>query len=85
MQFNTVMRADIGVGNRVTFPTGILAPYALTSPTAAAPGNVTPVNNKIAFQGTFLVNELHHFGSFRDPSGESWVTAFTATSQPKAS
>jgi hypothetical protein len=84
VQFNTVLRANIGVGNRVTFPTGILAPYALTSPAAAAPGNVTPVNNRIAFQGTFLVNEVHHFGEFRSPDAGAWVTAFTAASQPQA-
>lgn len=82
IQFNTVLRADIQPGNRVTFPKEILAPYALTSPSAAAPGNVTPVNNKIAFQGTFLVNDVHHFGSFRDPSGDAWVTAFKVTSGP---
>ncbi|MGA7539949.1 MAG: hypothetical protein WBW93_14410 [Steroidobacteraceae bacterium] len=79
VQFNTVLRADVGVGNAVKFPSEILAPYALTSPTAAAPGNVTPVNNKIAFQGTFLVNDVEHFGQFRDPDADSWVTAFTAT------
>ena len=28
----TVLRADISLGNTITFPTGILAPYALTSP-----------------------------------------------------
>jgi hypothetical protein len=82
VQFNTVLRANIQPGNRVTFPTGILAPYALTSPSAAAPGNIVPVNNKIAFQGTFLVNFVEHFGSFRDPDATAWVTAITATSSP---
>ena len=80
IQFNTVLRADIGVGNKVKFPSGILAPYALTSPAAAVPGNALPVNSKIAFQGTFVVNEVHHFGNFRDSAGDSWVTAFKATS-----
>lgn len=84
VQFNTVLRANIGVGNRVTFPTGILAPYALTSPAAASPGNATSVNNKIAFQGTFLVNEVHHFGDFRSADAGAWVTAFTAASQPES-
>ena len=82
VQFNTVLRADIGVGNSVVFPKEILAPYALTSPAAASPGNVIPVNNRIAFQGQFLVNEVHQFGSFRDPSADSWVTAFTASAGP---
>lgn len=78
IQFNTVLRADIGVGNTVKFPAGILAPYALTSPAVVAPGSATPVNSKIAFQGTFTVTEAHHMGNFRDPDGLSWVTAFTA-------
>jgi hypothetical protein len=78
VQFSTVLRADLGVGNVVKFPTGILAPYALTSPAAAVPGNV-PVNSKIAFQGEFVVNEAHHFGNFRDSDADSWVTAFKAS------
>jgi hypothetical protein len=82
VQFNTVLRANIGVGNRVTFPTGILAPYALTSPAAAAPGSAVQVNNRIVFQGAFLVNEVHHFGEFRSPDAGAWVTAFTATAEP---
>ena len=82
VQFNTVLRGNIGVGNTVKFPSAILAPYALTSPAAAAPGNSTPVNNKIAFQGTFLVKSVEHFGSFRDPDADSWVTSFVATSPP---
>lgn len=78
IQFNKVLRANIGVGNTVKFPSGILAPYALTSPAAAVPGNSVPVNSKIAFQGTFTVTEAHHMGNFRDPNGLSWVTAFKA-------
>lgn len=77
VQFNTVLRADIGVGNNVKFPSGILSPYALTSSAAAVPGQV-PVNSKIAFQGTFAVTEVHHMGNFRDSDAGSWVTAFTA-------
>jgi hypothetical protein len=78
IQFNTVLRANIGVGNTVKFPTEILTPYALTSPAAAVPGNSVPVNSKIAFQGTFTVTDVHHYGNFRDPDGLSWVTAFRA-------
>jgi hypothetical protein len=80
IQFNTVLRADIGVGNKVKFPSGILAPYALTSPAAAVPGNSVPVNSKIAFQGTFAITETHHFGNFRDSDAGSWVTSFVAAS-----
>jgi hypothetical protein len=78
IQFNTVLRADIGVGNTVKFPSETVVPYALTSPAAAVPGNMVPVNSRIAFRGTFTTTEVHHFGSFRDPDGLSWVTAVKA-------
>ena len=76
VKFNTVLRADIRVGNHITFPTGILAPYALTSPKAAVPN--VPAMSKSIFQGEFSVTAIHQFGSFRDPDAGSWVTAFRA-------
>ena len=78
VQFNTVLRADLGLGNAVKFPTDIVSPYALTSPTVISPGN-TPVNSKIAFRGTFTTTEVHHYANFRDSDAMSWVTAITAS------
>jgi hypothetical protein len=74
--FKTVMRADLDVGDRILFPPGIFAPYALTSPQAAVPG--APVRSRTAFQGAFVITELHHFANFRQADASSWVTAFTA-------
>jgi len=37
-----------------------------------------PAMSKVAFQGQFLVTEIHHYGSYRDPNADSWVTAFVA-------
>lgn len=74
--FATVMRGDINVGDRVTFPAGILPPYALTTPDAAFPG--TPAASSTAFQGPFQIQELHHYGSFKEPDAGSWSTVFVA-------
>ena len=76
ISFKTVMRADINIGTFVTFPSGIVSPYALTSDAAAYPN--VPARNKAVFQGTFFVNEAHCFGNFRQPDADSWVTAYTA-------
>jgi hypothetical protein len=85
VSFSTVLRADIGVGNKIRFPEGIVPPYALTSPAAAVPGGMVPARSKSIFQGDFLVREVHHFGHFREPSGDSWATAFVATAPPVSS
>lgn len=81
ISFQTVLRADIGVGNSIRFPPGIVPPYALTSLAAgaAATSPSVPLPAKSIFQGDFVVNEVHHFGTFRDPSGDAWITSFVAT------
>jgi len=76
VNFRAVMRGDLQVGSQVKFPTGIVSPYALTTATAAVPG--TPARNASAFQGTFVVTEVHHFANFRQADADSWVTAFNA-------
>lgn len=87
VNFKTVLRADISVGNKVRFPLGpngspaIVLPYAITSPAAAVPGN-TPARSATVFQGEFLVSNVHHFGSFREPDADAWTTAFVATAPP---
>lgn len=76
ISFKTVLRSDIGIGTTVKLPSGIIAPYALTSPSAAFPN--APSRSKLVFQGDFLVNEVHHYANFRQPDAESWNTTFTA-------
>jgi hypothetical protein len=81
VNFKTVLRSDITVGSRVKFPTqGILAPYVLTSQAAALPN--VPARNKSVFQGTFDVIEVHNFCNFRQPDGDSFVTAYSAVATP---
>jgi len=83
INFKTVLRADISVGNRIAFPVGangspaIVLPYAITSPAAAVPN--APARSSVVFSGDFIVNEIHHFGSYREPDADSWATTFSAT------
>lgn len=79
VNFKTVLRSDIAVGSKIKFPSrGILTPYVLTSASAAVPG--APAASKTAFQGEFLVTEVHHFANFRQPDADSWTTTFNAAS-----
>jgi len=76
--FKTVMRGDIGLFDEVVFPTGVIAPYVLTTPAAAFPGS--PARSNSVFQGKFFITEAHHWGNFRQADADSWVTVFTAVS-----
>jgi hypothetical protein len=82
IQFKTVLRSDIKIGNQILFPQtangqpAVIPPYALTTPSAAYPN--APARSKTTFQNTFTITEVHHFANFRQPDGDSWATAFTA-------
>jgi hypothetical protein len=76
VNFKTVLRADLAVGSRITFPTVVQPPFALTTTAAAVPN--APSSSKSAFQGTFTIQNLHHFASFRQPDGDSWATSIDA-------
>lgn len=81
LNFKTVMRGDINVGDAVVFPPGVIAPYALTSPQAAVPG--APSRSKSIFQGQFKVQAVHHFANYRQADADSWVTTFDVVAQPQ--
>lgn len=83
VSFKTVLRSDIAVGSQIQFPAGILPPYALMTPAAAVPGEA-PVRSKTVFQGSFVIQEVHHFGNFRQADADSWATAFVANALPAA-
>jgi hypothetical protein len=65
----TVMRGDLTVFQQVTLP-----PYLIQNTQAA---NSSLVNLKATFQGGFWVHDIHHYGDFRQPSADAWVTVFT--------
>jgi len=84
INFKTVMRSDITNGSVIKLPEkGLVTPYVLTSQAAAVPNQ--PIQAKAAFQGTFLANEVHQFGNYRQPDADSWVTTINAVSQATAS
>jgi hypothetical protein len=76
VNFKTVMRSDIAVGDWIKLPAGIVSPYALTTQAAAVPN--APASSKTAFQGTFMIRDVHHWANFRQPDADSWATSFDA-------
>ena len=79
VNFKTVLRADIQINDFITFPKGVIAPYALTTPAAAVPN--APPSSQIAFQQPFYVTRIHHFANFRQADADSWCTSFDAIAQ----
>lgn len=70
IQWKCPMRADIQVGDEVKLP------KTITTTSAVAQNSL--INHDVAFQGTFKVQNVHHIGNFRQPTGEAWVTVFDA-------
>ncbi len=68
--FKTVVRADLQVGDYVQIPP------AVVTTTAAAANSL--LNLKAAFQGVFQINDVHHYGNFRQPDADAWTTRFEA-------
>lgn len=76
INFKTVMRADISVGDYIDLPAGLAPPYVLTAPAAATPG--ASARDRLTFTGTFKVNRMQHFGDSRQPDAASWCSVFNA-------
>lgn len=77
MNLKLVMRADLSVNDYIKMPSGLASPFVLTQPGAAFPNS--PSRNESSFKGTFLVISQQHFGSFRQPTADAWVTSVNAT------
>ena len=84
LNFKTIMRGDIGLGDYVTFqPSTLAAPYVLTQSgngPQSAPniGTGLTLPSKLTFGGKFQVTKVLHSGQFRQPSGHGWVTTVDA-------
>jgi hypothetical protein len=74
ISFSCVMRGDIEIGDLVSLPDGLYPPYVLTTEQAAFPG--APASNRSAFQGSFSIIEVHHYGNFRQADAASWRTVY---------
>jgi hypothetical protein len=83
INFKTVLRGDLSVGDYIKLPEKLAAPYVITSPGAGVPG--APIKNQSIFQGTFWVKAVHHFGNSRQATTDAWCTSFDAViTNPKA-
>ena len=90
LNFSLVLRHDIWPQNWVWLPRVMTQQaYTLTSPGAALPGSASVTNGKTStspssgrteftFQGIYEVIGIHHFGRYRQPDGNSWVTVVNA-------
>lgn len=72
VQFNTVMRADIGVGDTVKFP-----PLSMYQ-TATTAQSSSQYRDQSTFTGSWQIQQLRHVGNSRDPDGGRWITSFFA-------
>lgn len=74
IQFKTVMRGDLAIGDYVRLPPSIV--------TTTGTDTAALVNLNVAFAGTFRITEMRHVGSFRQADAASWVTTFNASPEP---
>lgn len=82
INFKCVMRADISVGDYVSLPTSLAPPYVLTTQGSALPN--TPARDKLTFKGgKFVVQNVYHWGRYRQPSAEAWCTTYDAVFAPE--
>lgn len=74
VQSKLVMRSDLLPGDFITFP---------KTPVIANPGTVNPlINQKLTFQGSFLITYVRHVGNYRQADASSWVTVVDAATTP---
>ncbi len=71
IQCKCVMRADVRVGKTIKMPqTSVIN-------TAQALSSLLP-NQRVTFQGEFMVQQIRHLANFRQPDANSWVTVINA-------
>lgn len=70
IQFKTMMRADIQVGDQIPLPKTLV--------TNSAQAQASLINQQVSFQGKFQISSVRHVGSYRQPTADAWVTIFEA-------
>lgn len=81
IQAKCVMRGDIDLGDVVSLPQSLVT--TTTQAMTNLSGTQNP-SNSLTFSGNYLVQEIHHYGNFRQPDAASWNTTLNMTPQPKA-
>jgi hypothetical protein len=75
ISFTTVLRADIAIGDTVTFPPLARAQAITTS------ASQSQARGKNTFNGNWQVTQyVRHVGDSRTPDAQSWVSVFEAVS-----
>lgn len=84
VNFKTVLRADVNVGDFITLPQQLAVPYVLTAPGASVPG--APSRSNAAFQGKWVVVNKRSYANFRNANADSWCSVFNVSTvqQPGA-
>ena len=76
MQFRTVLRADLNVGDIVVMPKG--------SNVINTANSFTRYRDTTAFQGSFTIKNIRHLGDSRQNSAEAWITVVDTYSNKPA-
>ena len=70
IQAKLIMRSDLNVGDKITFPKG--------TPVLNVVNNYSQNRNNISFDGVFQIDKIRHIGSSRQADGSSWCTIVDA-------
>jgi len=76
IQVKLVMRGDLNVSDVITLPPSLAT---------ATQQSFLNFQDKSSFTGNFQINEVEHFGNFRQPDAASWNTTVTAVALSKSS
>lgn len=76
IQFTTVMRSDLQIGDTVSLPQYVYAQARTSS------SSDSQARNALTFTGKFGVSRVQHFGNSRDPDGMAWVSTYQAYMLP---
>lgn len=87
INFKTVMRSDIGIGDVVVMPKTLASNPLFAQQSTASAGTAfvnVPARSRTIFQGKFRIVSIHHFANFRQSDAGSWATVFNANALPLA-
>lgn len=76
LQFSTVMRADLSVGDVISLPQG--------SNVINTPNSFTRGRQKTAFTGRYQIKNIRHVGNYRQNSAMAWVTIIDCYDAPSS-
>lgn len=74
INFKTVLRPDLQVGDFITMPTK-------GTQTTTVQSN-SQYRDQSVFKGKFMITTVRHLGNFRQADANSWVTVYDAVSMP---